>query len=230
MCLGSNQIIGNNPLIWGIVMANFAELVEETKLALQDGGDIDEERVKLALNEAYKGIVEETEIPSLKKIAPVQTVVGQAWLNMPGGFSGKLRYVGDSAGKIQILDNGVEEMIEIYPGLVTTGNVRCVALQGNLLYYQGIPDVATDLIVLYYEDVNELEAGDDTPDYLPVYLHRELLVSKAAAIEYTRIEDGMEGIKVNTVKYTTAYEEAKQKLQEWIARRRRHSSRSIWDA
>lgn len=211
-------------------MATFAELVEETKLALQDGGDIEEGRVKLALNESYKEIVEETEIPSLKKVTTVTTIVDQAWLNMPEGFSGKLRYVGDTVGKIQILDNGVEEMIELYPGLTQEGDVQCVALQGNLLYYQGIPTIATDLVVLYYEDVDDMEAEDDTPDYLPTYLHRELLVNKAAVKEYTRIEDGMEGIKVNTVKYTTAYEEAKQKLQEWIARRRRHNHRSIWDA
>jgi hypothetical protein len=211
-------------------MANLSELVEETKLALQDGGDIEEGRVKLALNEAYKEIVEETEIPSLKKVTTVTTVVSQAWLNMPEGFSGKLRYVGDSSGKIQILDNGVEELIESYPSLDTVGDVECVALQGNVLYYQGIPSTATDLVVLYYEDVNDLEAEDDTPDYLPEYLHRELLVNKAATKEYSRIEDGMEGIKVNTVKYATAYEEAKQKLQEWIARRRRHNHRSRWDA
>ena len=210
-------------------MANFAELVEETKLALQDAGDISEERVKLSLNEAYLEITDETEIPSLKKLTTVTTVVGQSWLNMPEGFSGRLRYVGNGDGKLSIVDGGLEGLIQIYPLLDDVGSVTDVALQGTLLYYQGIPDIAEDLVVLYYEDVNILEADDDTPDYLPEYLHRDLLVNKAAFREYSNIEDGIEGIQVNMQKYKGLYEEAKQKLQDWLARRRRHSSRSVWD-
>jgi hypothetical protein len=210
-------------------MANFAELVEETKLALQDAGDISEERVKLRINESYQQITDETEIPALKKMTTVTTVLAQAWLNMPEGFSGRLRYVGDSNGKVNIASGGLEGLVEMYPLLDTVGDVTDVALQGTLLYYQGIPSTVQDLVVLYYEDVNVLEADDDTPDYLPEYLHIRLLSNHAAWQEYSKIEDGIEGIQVNVVKYKNLYEEAKGQFQEWLARRRNHTHRSVWD-
>lgn len=210
-------------------MANFAELVEETKFALQDAGDISEERVKLRLNESYQEITDETEIPSLKKMTTVSTVPAQAWLNMPEGFSGRLRYVGNSDGKLNIVKGDLEGLIELFPLLDTVGDVTDVALQGTLLYYQGIPTAATDLVVLYYEDVPILEADDDTPDYLPEYLHIDLMVNHAAWKEYCRIEDGIEGIQVNVLKYKGLYDEAKGKMQEWLARRHRQSHRSVWD-
>jgi hypothetical protein len=210
-------------------MANFAELVEETKLALQDAGDISEERVKLRLNESYQEITDETEIPSLKKMTTVTTDVSHAWLNMPEGFSGRLRYVGNSDGKLNILSGGLEELVETFPLLDQVGDVTDVALQGTLLYYQGIPSVASDLVVLYYEDVDVMEADDDTPVHLPEYLHIDLLVNHAAWKEYSKIEDGIEGIQVNVMKYQGLYKDAKDKMQEWLARRRKTGKRSIWD-
>jgi Txe/YoeB family toxin of Txe-Axe toxin-antitoxin module len=130
---------------------------------------------------------------------------------------------------VNIASGGLEGLVEMYPLLDTVGDVTDVALQGTLLYYQGIPSTVQDLVVLYYEDVNVLEADDDTPDYLPEYLHIRLLSNHAAWQEYSKIEDGIEGIQVNVVKYKNLYEEAKGQFQEWLARRRNHTHRSVWD-
>jgi hypothetical protein len=206
----------------------YEQLVAESLEALQDVGEIKESEIKSLINDAYCEICEEVEIPSLKTLTTKPTVVGQAWLSMGTEFDGRLLFVGTSTEPVAMYTDLEQFLIE-NPLLDESGDVYRVCLEGSVLWYQGIPTVATSLVVLYYKTPTLLVNETDTPISLPTYLHRNLIVNKVGQIKSRVIEDGVEGEKLMTAKFAAQYEEAKYKLQVWIAKRTSHSAKSIWD-
>ncbi len=176
-------------------------------------------------------------MPDLKSIEALDTIEDQNYVNLStitGGFSGVLRRV-------------VKEGIAIYPTLElmasdyvgnwdAAGEVEAVCLEGNILWYQKIPAAAESLMLILYENPDELEDDDDEPSTLPEYLHKLLLVNGAAHFIYNEIEDGIEGEKVNTVvQFGFSFNENNRhsgimKLRSHFAKRRVHHimSESGW--
>lgn len=208
---------------------NFGEIQREVKEILQDASPTIVADIPDFINEAYVGLSEEVEIPSLKTLTSVVTSISLAYVNMPAGFSGKLLFVGDISARIDIAEGGLEELLEENPLLDTSGSVTKVALEGNILYYQGIPATTTTLIILSYSTPTLLSDTFDSPLHLPAHIHRPLLVYKAAALGYNIIEDGIEGEKLMTLKYENLYQtQGLAKFREYLVKRKSNISRSIW--
>ena len=208
---------------------NFSELQRELNTLIKDTSPEVKISVPDLINEAIETIAEKIVFPSLKTVITLTTSTTLYYVNMPSNFSGRLLYCGNSDGKITILDNGIDGLLELYPALDEVGDVSYVALEGNILYYQGIPSVANTLICLIYTKPTTLINDNDTPSFIPSMYHRDTIVYKAAEKAYDMIEDALElKMKLNTAHYRNAAKVGMEDLGAWAVRRRNNISTSFW--
>lgn len=209
---------------------NFGQLQTEVQLLLQDWSDDIVSRIPGAVNEALAYAAGEVDIPSLKLVTSVDTVVDQAWATMPVTSAGKLLYVSyGSNTEVDIMPSLTDLLVDS-PGLDEAGEVESVALEGNVLWYRKIPETATTLLILIYRKPTTLSGSTDTPDIIPDHLHRHILIHGAARILYEDIEDGLdENEKVNTLHHTSMTETGIQKLREWIGKNRPAKTRNPYN-
>lgn len=120
-----------------------------------------------------------------------------------------------SGNKIKIYQSFMKFMDD-YQGLTKNGTVEAVALKGNTLYYQGVPSAAQTLTLWYYMTPTPLTTEASTPSCLPDWLHYRLLVNYAAMEIFSKIEDGIDGAKVNTAYHTNEYQLALTDLHRFI--------------
>lgn len=177
------------------------------------------------------------DIPELKRIGTVETVLEQAYTTLgglTGGFSGKLRRVKNAEGDPIEIFSDLALLMDEYPTMNEEGEVEAVALEGSTLWYQDIPAEVETLTCLYYKNPTLLSLDTESPNDFPEHLHRQLFVQGCAWIIYDEIEDGIEGEKVNTkAHFWLSFDERNRnsgivKLREWLARTRRHSISSSW--
>lgn len=181
------------------------------------------------VNDAYLTVTDEIDIPSLKTVYTVTTYTTQAYTTFPSNFSGKLRYVGTASdGEITVLDGGLDDLMRRFPDLTQTGQIQYVAIESGLLWYAKIPATETNLICLGYDTPNVLVYSTDVPSHIPSFLHRDILVTKATAIAFSKIEDGIDGPKPNTDLYESYYERGKAMLRSYIGRRHSAIGTSRW--
>ena len=205
---------------------NFKELQVAVWERWQDKSKTLEAMLPAIVNEAVQIAAEEADLPSLRVLGTVTTSLTLPYKALPTGFSGKLRFIGNTYGKISIV--ALEELLSEYPLLDKLGDVHIVAVSGSLLYYQGVPTTATVLPILYFQNPPTLTTDIGIPDCIPEFLHREVIVTKAAAIGYDLIEDGTEGSKPNTSACLGEYAIGLNKLREYIGKRKTHMTRSVW--
>lgn len=207
----------------------FGEMTQEVRYILKDQRPDVLVSVPDLINEAYQWIASETLLPSLKVITSVNTVLSQSYTITTVNFDGRLLYCGTEKGGLKILPGGVVEMLELYPNMAETGELECVAIEGTVLWYAKIPETVVSITCLGCTIPTPLINDADTPSALPDYLHRGILVNKAAALGYSKIEDGLEGPRPNTDFYEGEVLRYKSMLDVWIDKRHGHIRRSIWD-
>jgi hypothetical protein len=199
---------------------NFTQLQDELLMTVQDTSIDLSTRAGTFINEALSQVAEDTFPPSLKEMFTVTTVVSTASVALPSNFSGKLTYAGTADQEIVIADT-MEVLLRKYPGLAYEGDVEMVAVESAVLYYQPIPLLARALTCVGYFLPDILVNGTDTPTCVPEFLHRELIVYRAAEIAYNLIEDGVDGKKPNTQMYRQLYNQGLVRMSAWVSRRGR---------
>jgi hypothetical protein len=180
------------------------------------------------INEAVQNIAEEIKFSELKQVTSAVTDPSRNYVNLSATFSSRLKYAGNSDGAYKILDGGLEELIKLYPGLDEVGDIEYVTLEGRVLYYQPIPSVATTITCIGYHSPAVLVNAADTPSFIPSWLRREAIVNTAAAILYSRIEDGVEVEKINSKIFRNLAEVGMHKIRAYVSRRRPVVSQSNW--
>lgn len=215
---------------------NLEEMRDEVIIIIQDP-DYDDDRIDKYINQALSYTAGLVNLPDLKTIESVATVLAQNYVNLSsitGGFSGVLRRV-------------VKEGIKIYPTLEllasdyvdnwdAAGEVEAICLESNVLWYQKIPAEAESLMLILYKNPAVLVDDEDEPTDIPEYLHKLLLVNGASHLIFNEIEDGIEGEKINTgVQFNFSFNENNKhsgitKLKVHFAKRRVHHimSESGW--
>lgn len=215
---------------------NLEEMRDEVE-NLVDDPSFDPDTIDSYLNQMLTYSAGLVNLPTLKRISTVDTIVGQAYASisgLDGGFSGVLRRVKNDEGKEPRIFSNLESLLDVYPTMVEEGAVEAVALEGSTLWYQKIPLSAETLLLLYFQNPSTLVGGGDSPGDIPEHLHRKLLVHGAAYMMFDQIEDGIEGEKVNTVHHfhQALNEDNKHsgivKLREWVSRTSRHHISSVW--
>lgn len=215
------------------------EIVDEIRLLVKDPSFFDTalgESVPAAMvrrvNEAVlaacsqPGIV----IPSLRKIGRFVTEVGSATVQMedvPNNFAGKVLVVGDPKKKIKIFGSVDDMFVEYYP-FETVGSVEAVCIAGNMVWYQGIPEVPETVVCMLQENPPQVADAEDEIPIIPEYLQRQIIVHGVASWLYDGIEDGVDGNKNNTTNSKLEFEKGIQKWREYLGSRRQHKTSSGW--
>ncbi len=215
---------------------NRLEIRDEVENIVQDDS-FGETVLNSYINQAIIYTGANADIPELKRIGTVNTILEQAYTSLSsltGGFSGKLKRVKNADGDAIEIFSDLALLMDAYPLMSEEGEVEAVALEGSTLWYQDIPTVVETLTCLYYKNPDTLSSDDESPSDFPEHLHRQLFVHGCAWVIYDEIEDGIEGEKVNTkAHFWLSFDERNRnsgivKLREWLARTRRHNISSSW--
>ena len=215
---------------------NRLELRTEIENLIQDSS-FSEAALNEYINQVILYVAAQADIPELKRIDIVNTIVGQAYASLSGlagGFSGKLRRVKNADGNAIEIISDLALLMDAYPTMDKEGEVETVALEGSTFWYQNIPAEVETLTCLYFRNPTNLSEDDSIPSDFPEHLHRQLFVHGSAWIIFDQIEDGIEGEKVNTkAQFWLSYDERNRhsgivKLREWISKTRRHNISSSW--
>ena len=147
----------------------------------------------------------------------VDTVTSQAYASLPADFQRHLHYCYSETNNIKIKIYGsVELLYSVFSRLDVGGRVVGVARRGDRLYYQHIPSSAETLRAHYYKSPTVLAAGTDSPDCLPEFLVRSLMVNYVAKEMWKLKEDGQDGATPNTKYYESQFVEAMAMLNKHI--------------
>ena len=180
------------------------------------------------INGAVEQIIDDANVPGFKEILSVDTVLATAYATLGATCSGRILYVGTATAELVGGVVTLEHMMKMYPGMAEVGDVEYVAVEGNTLYYQGIPSAVTPLTLLHRRKPVYMVGDDDEPEGIPPHLHLNVIVPRAAMFGFDRIEDGMEGEKVNTISQSIRYKQGLHDVMCWVAKRVPHRSTSIW--
>jgi hypothetical protein len=200
---------------------NFEALKTGVKRRLQD--TTYDDFVGDWLNDVVEELVDEKRPPGFLGVVSVQTVLSQAYLNLPTATCSQVITLQVDSQEYHLMS--FVDMFDIYPELDEVGSIEAFAVDGNVLYYQGIPSEVTDVTILCRRPVNKMVSAGDTPDGIPTYLHEKLLVSGAVLKGFDEIEDGGDVDEVMRLKMETRFVEGEAIFERWIARRTGHTSR-----
>lgn len=187
------------------------EIVQEVMDIVQDPS-AKNPYVQSLVNEASLRIASDLPVPlpDLESVETVETISDLEYLSLPVDFHRSLSFCFNETirRRAKIYDS-LELLSVKYPEMDNPGSVVDVAVSGTRLYYQGIPDSVQTLRIKYYRTPSTLvdRTGHENPSWIPPQFHRRLLVGFACKVLFSRIEDGMDGQKVNTNHYEN----------EWIA-------------
>ena len=210
-------------------MVTFSDLIDEVQILVVDDSPSVVNAIPGKINEALFEVAESASIPDLKRVGIFTTVIDQAWATMPDGFNGKLLFVGNDRTSLAIAEGGVQQLMEVTPTLDELGSVHTVALEGSIMYYQGIPSEATTYPILYMAYPTLLVGSRDVvPSYIPPHLQRSVLIHSAAAKIFNTIEDGVEGDKVNTNAQLFLHNTYLEQFKAFWAKRRTNAARGVW--
>lgn len=168
----------------------------------------DEDTVIGLFNQCAKGVSRRLVLPSLDTEGTVTTVTNGPSVALPANFQRNLYYCKDQSISTHTIEicNSKDQLARYYDDkLIKTGTrVRGVAAVRPQLYYAPIPTVATTLTLRYQKLPDAINAATNldaiTPDGFS-----DLWENYALWKLYEKIEQGMEGQKVDTTYYMNLY-------------------------
>jgi len=170
------------------------------------------------INKGIKEIAGRVLLPKLEETeTTVDTVVSTAYASLPNNFHRNLHYCYSNTHTRKVKIYGSLRLLyRQFSQLDLTGRVMGVARRGEQLYYQRIPSSAETLRIHYYKYPTALTVQGNSPDCLPEFLVRPLMVNYVAKEIWTLKEDGENDPKTNTKYYEGKYLEALGDLISYI--------------
>lgn len=202
----------------------FEELTNEVMGIIQDSA-WSEAIIKSKLNQALTVVATGIMLPGKHQLSPplpdlysstdIDTVAGVATCNLSSDFNRDVIHVVNANGDEIPLEKSFRKFLDDYPGH-TSGSVFRASVYGRNLHYRNVPETAETMTVHYYKAPTTMTMDDDTPNCLPVALHRPLLVGFACKDIWSLIEDGIEGQKINTEYWTREFQQGLLDLETLI--------------
>lgn len=186
-------------------------LREEVKATVFDSS-VEDDRVDELLNEGLRYTAGIVLLKDCETSALVTTIPGINEVALPSNFSRNLYQCRAADGSrvtvyatVELLEDNVDT---VDANGVIVGPVDGCAISGSYLRYGPTPAEATSLTIRYYRHPTELVRESDEPTELAVEHRSPVLANYARWRIFHDIEDGQDGVMVNTNKYKALYFEA----------------------
>ena len=163
------------------------------------------------LNDGLFDVCDLTNPPSLvKHEQELEIYSGEKYVAVPSDFFGSRLF-----GLYNQTDNirceivyRLADFVRFSRKYANLNEIRSACLKGRTLHFAGIPEHDTLLFISYMAEptvfLSETDSGGDI-DYLPPRIGENAIVAYAAKEIYAIIEDGVDGRKMNTEKWESAY-------------------------
>ncbi len=197
------------------------ETLNDVILDIIQDPSITSDTVTSLINQGIRYIASQVLLPELSSEGPVETVVGSCATTVPSAWNfERILFNAEVEGTqdIQVVQSK-EELHRVYPNYETelqSGLVEFALVTGSNLTYYPIPTEITEIFCKFYTKPTPLVSGTDEPVCIPEALQEDLLENFTLWKLYTRIEDGVEGRKVNTVYYKAEFYKALETLEDTI--------------
>lgn len=198
--------------------------VAESVLDTVQDSAYDEDAVIGLLNQCVRGLSRRLVLPSLEAEGTVTTVLNGPSVALPANFQRNLYYCKDQSASIHPIEicSSKDQLARYYDDkLIKTGaRVLGVAVARPLLYYAPIPTVATTLTLRYQKTPDAISISTDLDTITPEGFE-EIWENYALWKLYSKIEQGIEGQKVDTTYYMNLYlglfDELSNSLKEGVS-------------
>jgi len=182
------------------------------------------------LNKALDMCALDVDIPEFKRVATIETVVGKAYAYLNEQipqFGGRVRRVKNAGVDLKIYSS-LDELLDNYEDLAATGDVEVVALEGRVLWYAKVPETATSLLILYFENPEPFKqkVTEELP-WLPNACQLKVICHGAASLIWNELEEEDSGQPM-TARYLASYKEGILEYKQWITRNRQNLTYSHW--
>ena len=177
-----------------------AELISEVQSIIDDSS-FDEETILDLLNDGLSMAAARVDIPGLAELDTVSTSTSADNVSLPSTYMRKLEGCYSVTNERTI--SGPGEMYDYlkfkrkYPSATSGSRVEALAVRGESLFYYPTPTTQEELQLSYYRKPDTLTESS-SPDIIPEHLQKRLLCAYAAGQIFNKIEDGIEGQKINT--------------------------------
>lgn len=201
---------------------NVTELVQEVLDILQDPDYTDTEMVTTRLNEAQRAIADAVMLPDLSNGSDTVNTVTDAYeVALPADYQQNLYLAYDADGEYLDIYKDMASVELVRQISMDNGDLEAVCAHGSVLIYQPVPAVATTIAIRYYRLPTAMVADDETsfPDGARGNDDFEwALIHHAAWKIFNKIEDGLEGQKVNTAAQYQFYQERMAALDKFATK------------
>lgn len=118
--------------------------------------------------------------------------------------------------EVQILTS-IEHLNRVYPNFrteETVGAIEYALVHKNQLIYYPIPSEDQTVSIGFFKTMPEVTDTTELTDILPLGLDEDLIENYVAYKIYNRVEDSVDGVKVNANSYLKKFEDAMAKLED----------------
>lgn len=206
---------------------NGKELIDDIIDTVQQEETYPRTRVLGYLNQALLAIAGRVLLPGLADGAgTVTTVIDSNVAPLPADFHRELHQATADGTPVQISANAGIMLADDFNFDLTAGQVLGVTVMAGNLAYQYVPAVPVDIALRYYRKPTLLADSDTSvPDGLAGSHGMEddidlALISHVCARIFSKVEQGLEGAKIDTTYHTGQYEAAIARLTSGVDRAR----------
>jgi len=202
-------------------VATTQTLIGEVRDRIRDySSSTRDEKILEKLNEGLSAVAGQILLPDLITSGEVTAEGSRAYVNLPDNYHREVLLVTSASalGRVK-LNMSWQRFLTLYPTLDNQGGNICeVVVRGRQLFYQPLPSVRDTLTIHYYRKPTPLTLEDKTaePEAIPEHLHMRLLASYAAREFFDKIEDGIEGPKINYTNQNRAFATALLDLIDFL--------------
>lgn len=174
------------------------------------------------INEGIQRCASLVLLPALESAGTVLTMPGAVETDIPAewNYDRNLYLVDSTNARAPVkIFSSLALLQREYPQfkmLLESGDVEAITVTGDdkLVYYR-TPTAADTLVCAFYQKPTLLAVGTDVPTCLPDFLQMKLLTAYVCSEIFDIIEDGIDGIKINTQKHLAAFNNALEELSKF---------------
>lgn len=200
------------------------EMIAKVKAGNQDPAFSGDDIILPYINQALGMVAKRFCIDALSATASLAIPVGTSDpVSMPDDYSHDLFRVENTTHNFEVSIRSNQNVLRhLFDGMTQYGYgpITDVAVVDTKLHFKPSPveeGYDQSLLLFYYSTIDEYEAGDseESPEWIPEWLHQGLIVDYVLKELWGLSEDGIDGQRVNTAFYEARHNQALQEMQHF---------------